>query len=266
MNHNRKILLLVLSLCVNAFAQFDETTFFNRVNSIYHHLGNSKIENFKVHITSDYFEFNSGGGIDHDEYSPIEFIWIKPRQLHFNRINHPQVTDTAQQKIIFQLQNEMFQELRGIFMDWQRFIGGRLLYDLPEDYSIDTVGDTVHIEFSSYENKQPVKMKFYFGLNAVCFKMETIYQNIKQKIVTYPTYVLLDKKWLCSEWIVKIHDKGEITSGFSVLFKSAKYKESWLPIQALIQVQTRQKLNQTFKRLYKFRNLQVDQVLNNSKN
>jgi hypothetical protein len=160
----------------------------------------------------------------------------------------------------------MFQELRGIFMDWQRFIGGRLLYDLPEDFTIDSVEDTVHIEFSSFENKQPVKMRFYFGLNAVCFKMETIYQNIKQKIVTYPLYVLIDKKWLCNEWIVKIIENGEITSGFSVLFKSGKHNESWLPIQALIQVQTRQKLNQTFTRLYKFRNLKVDRDLNNSKN
>lgn len=266
MKQNKYVLLLLLALTINAFAQLDQTAFFNRVNSIYHNLQLSKIENFKVQVTSDYFEFNSAEGIDHDAYSPIEFIWVKPRQLHFNRINHPQIKDTAQQKIIFQLQNEMFQELRGIFMDWQRLIGGPILYDLPEEYSMDSVGDTVHIEFGSFENNQPVKMRFYFGLNAVCFKIETIYQDIKQKIVTYPSYILIDKKWLCTEWIVKIIENGEITSGFSVLFKSGKHTESWLPVQALIQVQTRQKLNQTFTRLYKFRNLQVNQDLITSKN
>ena len=160
----------------------------------------------------------------------------------------------------------MFQELRGIFMDWQRFIGGNLLYDIPENYTLDTVGDTVHIVFDSFENNDPIKMKFYFGLNATCFRVETFYEKINQKVITYPTYILVDGKWLCTEWVIKIMQNGIINSGFSVNFKSKKYKETWLPTQALIQVQTRQKLNQTFSRLYKFKHPEVNQKLNQPKN
>ena len=251
---------------MNLQAQFDQTTFFIRVNSIYHNLSDSKTENFSVSVTSDYFEYNAGEGINHDTYSPIEFVWVKPRQLHFNRINFPHGADSTQQANIFQLQNEMFRELRGIFLDWQRFIGGNLLYDMPEKYLIDSVQDTVHIVFDSFENNEPIKMKFYFGINALCLRIETIYQNINQKIITTPTYILVDGKWLCTEWIINILQNGVINSGFSVNFQSGRNNETWLPIQALIQVQTRQKLNQTFTRLYKFRNPKVNQKLNQSQN
>ena len=262
MKINKILFILCCTTWLTGFAQFDETTFFNRVNSIYHNLEDSEIKNFKIQITSDYFEYNAGKEIDHDNYSPIEFIWIKPRQLHFNRINNTQITDSAKQVVIYQLQNEMFQELRGVFMDWQRFIGGKILYDLPDEYLMDSIGDTVHIEFESFENNKPIKMKLYFGKNAICFKLETIYKDIKQKIVTYPAFILIDGKWLCNEWVVKIMQNGVINSGFSVNFQSGKYKDSWLPVQALVQVQTRQKLNQTFSRLYKFRNPEVNFPLN----
>jgi len=261
MKLNKLMLFVNLIICITVQAQFDETSFFNRVNSIYHNLNESEIENFSVSITSDYFEYNSKEGIDHDQYSPIEFVWIKPRLLQFNRSDIPQGLDSTQQEKIFQLQNEMFQELRGIFMDWQRFIGGNILFDLPEKYTIESVGDTVFISFDSFENNKPIKMKFRFGLNAICFKIETIYQEINQKIVTYPAYVLVDGRWLCTEWVIKILQNGVINSGFSVNFQSAKYKDTWLPLQALIQVQTRQKLNQTFTRLYKFRNSEVNRKM-----
>ena len=266
MKLSKLILLANLIICLNVQAQFDETSFFNRVNSIYHNLNESEVENFTVLITSDYFEYNSGKGIDHDQYSPIEFMWIKPRLLKFNRNTAPQGLDSIQQANIFQLQNEMFQELRGIFMDWQRFIGGNILFDIPEKYTIESIGDTVFISFDSFENTKPIKMKFRFGLNAICFKIETIYQDINQKIITYPAYVLVDGKWLCTEWVIKILQNGVINSGFSVNFQSAKYKDTWLPLQALIQVQTRQKLNQTFTRLYKFRSLEVNKKIKQTQN
>lgn len=266
MKKNKPIFLLILFCCIDLYAQIDEQLFFSRVNSIYHTIDTTAINNFSVNVTSDYFEFKTGDKIDHDVYSPIEFIWIKPRQLHFNRTNFPANLDSAQQANIFQLQNEMFQELRGIFMDWQRFFGGKLLYDLTDSFSINTVDDTVHISFDSYENNIPVTMKFYFGKNALCFKIETVYKSINQKIITFPTYLLVNDKWLCTEWTVKIIQNGTINSGFNVKFKSAKYKNSWVPVQALIQVQTRQKLNQTFTRLYKFRNLQVNRELKSNRN
>ena len=265
MNQSKIIIFLVLILCLNVNAQFDKTTFFNRVNSIYHNLSDKEVENFSVSVTSDYFEFNSGKGIDHDIYSPIEFIWIKPKQLHFNRNSIPQGIDSTQKAKIFQLQNEMFQELRGIFMDWQRFIGGELLYDLPEEYQMKNTGDTVLISFDSFENNEPIEMKFYFGVNAVCLKIETIYQRINQKIITYPSYILIDGKWLCTEWTIKILQNGIINSGFSVKFQSGRHKDIWLPVQASIQVQTIKKLNQTFTRLYKFRNPVLNQKMKTTK-
>ena len=50
------ILFLSVIVCLNIQAQFNEETFFNRANSIYHNLSYSEIENFSVSVTSDYFE------------------------------------------------------------------------------------------------------------------------------------------------------------------------------------------------------------------
>jgi hypothetical protein len=258
MKKSNLILLINIIFYLNLFAQFDQQNFFKRANSIYHNLGLSEINNFSMAITSDNFEYQMKDIINHEEYLPIEFIWTKPRQINLNRQPAPSNLDSIQQIKLFQLQSEMLQGLRGIFIDWQRFLGGNLLYDLPEKYNIDTINDTVHIIFESYENNLPIKLKFYFGVNALCFRIETIYQGINQTINTYPTYILVDNKWLCTEWMVNIIQEGEITSGFSLKFKSGKYKDSWLPLQALIRVQTRQKLNQTFTRLFKFRNLKVN--------
>ena len=266
MKKSNIILLLNIIFYLNVNAQFDEQIFFNRVNSIYHNLGLSDVNKFSVLITSDNFEYQTKEIINHDEYSPIEFIWIKPRQLNLNRQSVPPNLDSTQQVKIVQLQNEMLQGLRGVFIDWQRFLGGNLLYDLPEDYRINTIDDTVHIIFDSYENNISVKMKFYFGINALCFRIETIYQNINQTINTYPIFGLVENKWLCTEWKVNIIQNGVINSGFNVTFKSGKYKESWFPVQALIRVQIRQKLNQTFTRLFKFRNLDINRNINSSQN
>lgn len=258
MKKSNLILLLNIIFCLNLYAQFDQQTFFKRANSIYHNLGSSNITNFSMAITSDNFEYQMKDIVNHEEYSPIEFVWTKPRQINLNRLPVPSNLDSTQQIKLIQLQSEMLQGLRGIFIDWQRFLGGNLLYDLPEKYNIDTMDDTVHIIFESYENNLPIKLKFYFGINALCFRIETIYQSINQTINTYPTFALADNKWLCTEWMVNIIQHGEITSGFNLIFKSGKFKDSWLPLQALIRVQTRQKLNQTFTRLFKFRNLEVN--------
>lgn len=259
------LIFVILVFSGNIKAQFDEQAFFNRANSIYYNLSSSEINNFSVLITSDYFEFKTQEYINHDEFSPIQFVWINPRELHFNRTTFPENTDSLQRSNILQLQNEMFQELRGILMDWQRFLGGNLLFDLPEKYVLSTNGDTVKVIFDSFENNMPIQMKFSFGKNAVCFKIETIYKNIDQTIITYPIFTLFEKKWLCTSWRVKIMQNGIINSGFNVDLKSGKHKDYWLPIQAVIQVQTRQKINQTFTRLYKFRGLEVDKNLKSPK-
>ncbi len=68
------------------------------------------------------------------------------------------------------------------------------------------------------------------------------------------------KKYYLATFVirVKIIQDGEIISGFTVVFKSKFAQEKWLPLRALITVQTKENLKQTFMRLYKFRNIQLN--------
>ncbi len=251
-------ILIYFLLTTILTAQFDEQAFFSRANSIYHNLNSKDVKNFALSITSNYFEITTKGFLDSEEYSPIEFVWQSPGKMYFIKRAIPVEIDTFAQKGINNLQNDMQQGLKGIFIDWQRFLGGNILDDLPKDYIISSVGDTVHIEFESTENNVPVKMKFFFGINALCFKIETHYETIDQKMITYPEYVLIDKKWLCTSWTVKILQAGEITSGFTAAITSKPINKNWFPVHALITVQTKKKLNETFRRIYKFRNLRIN--------
>lgn len=244
------------------FAQYNEETFFSRVNSIYHNLVSTEIKNFSLSVTSDFFELSTKDFIDNENYFPVELIWISPNEMYFLKNKPPEELDTLNNNKFYQLQSDMQQGLKGIFIDWQRFLGGKLLDDLPQKYKVSNVEDTVHIEFEADEENIPVNMKFYFGINAICFKIETTYKNNNQKMITYPAFVLIENKWLCTKWTVKIIKNGVIESGFIVELKSQSRGDMWFPLQAQITVQTREKLNETFRRIYKFRQLKVNRKLN----
>jgi len=255
---NLFIFVFVIIIISNSYAQFDKDTFFNRVNSIYHNFTNTEIKNFSLSATSDYFEFNTKEYLKDEHYFPVELYWIFPDKMFFVKKAISGDVDTSKYEIISQMQKDMQQGLKGIFIDWQRFLGGNILDEMPDEYNISIFGDTVHIEFETMENKVPVTLKFSFGINALCLKIETFYKDSGQKMITYPSFVLIDNKWLCNEWMVQIIQNKEIKSGFIVTFQSAKINSKWFPLQALISVQTKEKLNETFRRLYKFRNLVTD--------
>ncbi|MFC2088889.1 hypothetical protein ACFLSX_04745 [Calditrichota bacterium] len=253
--------MIIYLFCFTLYAQYDEKTFFSRVNSIYHNLESTNIENFALAATSDFFEISTNEFLDNDSYFPVEVIWVSPNKMYFLKKTFPADLDTSKKKIVFQLQKDMQQGLKGILIDWQRFLGGKILDDLPENFKVTNIDDTVHVEFEAIENNIPVYMKFYFGINALCFKIETTYKNSNQKMITLPAFVLIKNKWLCTKWTVKIIKNGEIESGFIVELKSQARGESWFPLQTLITVQTKEKLNETFRRIYKFRKLEINKDL-----
>jgi len=260
------LVLLVFSFYYTNYAQVDKEKFFNRVSTIYHNFSGDEIKNFSMSITSDFFETQTKEDINNEKYFPIQFFWMTPDKIFFVKNKMPEGTDSTRFSTIYQYQKDIEDALKGILIDWQRFIGGNILNDLPEKFSFSSVNDTVHIEFDRNDNNIPIHYKFYFGVNALCFKIETNYINDNQKVITYPSFALVENKWLCNEWTVQIIQNNEIDSGFKVFLKSMKAEGKWFPVQVKIVIQTRKKLNETFVRIYKFRNLDYNRDIKILKN
>ena len=94
-------------------------------------------------------------------FHPLEFVWIKPNRIFFIRTAVPDSVDSLKSEFIFNLQTEIQQELKGIFLDWQRFNGQKLLDNLPADYQIFSFQDTVYIEAL---NEDSSKSKYFLLL------------------------------------------------------------------------------------------------------
>lgn len=249
------IIIITVIISQNVSAQFAQETFFNRVSSIYHTLNETALKNFSSWIVSDHFELNTAGFFGDQEFYPVEFVWVNPNRIFFIRKALPAIEDSAKRNFATELQTEMQQELKGILLDWQRFNGQNIINDLPSDYNLEVLGDTVFVFYESGEGGQTSKSIYYFGLNGICFRVKTLYTAENKKIVLFPNYLLLGNKWLCTGWSVQIFKNNSVESGYEVSIKSQKYDSIWLPVGISLKVQTAEKMNQTFTRLYKFRNI-----------
>lgn len=261
MNFRRTILIFSILLTSLNFAQFNEEHFVQRVNSIYHSLEKNGLQNFSADLNSDHFAEITGGLKQDPPYYPLQFIWAAPARMFFIKKAPPEDLTEQQQKTVGKLQQELQPELRGILLDWQRFMAGNLLDKKIENYQFDVAGDTVYIKLNDVSDVDTTVVKYTFGQNGICLKISSNELAKKRKTVTYPAFRLIEGKWLCTGWDVQIENSGEISGGFRVLINSKKINEMWFPWDLRLIVQTKEKLNHTFVRNYSFRNIQLNRKI-----
>ena len=261
MSNSFKIIILLILICNGSLqAQFNESEFLYRVKTIYHSLKLTGLNNFSSWITSTIF-LDASKEISKEELFPLEIIWKNPNLMYYIKRPLPQVTDEEKQNEIQQLQMDMIQELQGLLVDWQRFLAGNVLDDLPETYLVTTNDDTVSVEYEKFETGKNVKVKMIFGLNGLCIKIITDYRHKNEIIYVYPEYILIEDKWMCNKWTVQIYQDGRVASGFLVSMKSRKLEDNWIPQRLTLQLQKRGIDNTWFIRDYKFRNVVLNKDL-----
>jgi len=259
---NKLLITVLLSFFISSAlsAQFNEKGFLYRCKTIYHSLRLAKLDNFSSWVTSNIF-LEAMKDISNEEIYPVEIIWKNPDQIYYIKRPLPQVDNDEKQKEIQQLQMDLIQVLQGLLLDWQRFSAGNILDDMPETYLISTKMDTVFIEYDSIENSKNVNVKMLFGINGICLKIITYYAQTNEKIYIYPTYVLVDDKWICNKWTVQIYQNSQVESGFQVDVKSRKSDNYWIPERLTLQLQKRGMDDILYFREYIFKNVVLNKDL-----
>jgi hypothetical protein len=259
-----RILLFILTVLFYrpAVAQLDTLSFFQKVHTLYYTVESSGLQNFSMWITSDYYRRNTDSTITANGY-PLEFIWMRPNRMSFIKgvLNSPAGTDSAQIQQAQKLQLDMYYELKGLFYDWLRFYGSGILADLPADYNLTVRQDTVIIKYETREQGQKMRVCLYFGLNALCFKLQLTYPDSEQEIYIYPAFTYLGTKWLCSGWQVQIFEKAEVQSGFILQISSEKLDNYWFPKKITMQLQTKQIEPVIYTREYSIANIMVNRPI-----
>jgi len=254
------VILLIFIINGNVQGQFNETEFLYRVETNYHALRLTKLDNFSSWVTSNIF-LEATKDFSEEEIYPLEIIWKNPNLIYFIKRPLPQISDENNRNEIQQIQMDMIQELKGLLVDWQRFSAGNILDDLPEAYLITAKEDSVKIEFEKFESGKNVKVKMFFGINGLCVKIITNYTHNNEIIYIYPGYISVEDKWICNKWTVQVYKTGQVESGFLVRIKYRKLEDYWVPQRLALQLQKRGLDNTWFIRDYKFRNVVLNKDL-----
>ena len=253
-------ILFIFVLSSALFGQFDKSEFLYRCKTIYHSLRLSGLDNFSSWVTSNIF-LEATKDISDEEIYPLEIIWKNPNRIYYIKRPLPQVNNIEKQKEIQQLQLNMIQVLQGLLIDWQRFLAGNVLDDLPDTYLISTQNDTVFLQYESFKSGKNVKVKLLFGMNGLCLKIITSNTDKNEITNIYPAYTLIDDKWLCNSWTVQIYQNDTVESGFQVSMKSRKLENFWVPQRLSLALQKKDVENTLFYREYIFRNVVLNKDL-----
>ena len=258
---HKSILSIYIFICPlidsSSMAQFQEVEFFNRVNTIYYTLEQTDLRNFTSWLTSNIF-INSTDDYFTEEVFPLEFIWLEGNRMFFSRRPIPVLDDSVQNQTLELLQMSMRKELKAVLLDWQRFYAGRLLQNMPADYSIELRADTVNLQYTSVEDTETVKNTLLFGQNGICIKATLLYPMRNESINTYPIYKYTGEKWLCIGWKVQVLADNEITTGYLIEIKSQRIENYWLPQIITMRLQSIKDKESIYLREYYFRNILVN--------
>jgi hypothetical protein len=260
-----KFNLIIVFYCVfthNIQAQFDPQVFLYRVNIYYYNLHVANLGNFSSWITSDEFERNTEK-IFQKEVFPLEIIWTKSNRVFFIKRSLPALNDSTEYIYIEKLQLDLLNELKDIIRDWQRFHGGMLLENMPQDYLLQANNDTVYLRYETRTDSGNSTAVIDFTVKGKCLKINTTYHDKDKNIIFYPSYSSYENKWLNTGWIEKIFESGKITHECDIKVLSQKVGNYLLPDKISMDKKTLGPRGQDkkFSRIYKFRNILTNKNL-----
>ncbi|TFH02656.1 MAG: hypothetical protein E4H13_01330 [Calditrichales bacterium] len=252
---NRRIFLLLwfFVLLGSASAQHEKDAFLYRAKTMYHSLQKEGLDNFSAWITSNAFKIETADYIKSD-VSPIELIWKSPNRIFYIRRPIPGLSE-ENLKTVTELQTDLVGELKGILIDWQQFYAGNILDNLPETHLVTFNGDTAIVQYEKYDAGQNIAVKMLFGVNGSCIKVITKNKTVDETTILYPGYILVEEKWLCTNWTVQILRGSDVESGYAVNIRSEKVDHYWIPKRIGLEVQKKGLEKQRFIRDYEFINI-----------
>jgi hypothetical protein len=100
-----------------------------------------------------------------------------------------------------------------------------------------------------------------FGRNGICLYIAVEFPRNKEIIYTYPSYNLIDDKWLCFRWMVQTVKNGEVDSGFIVNIKPRNIDNYWIPERINLELQKKDTKSTVYSRTYIIKNIILNKEL-----
>ncbi len=231
------ILLFSMGLSLDNWEQFK-----NEKKTYYSSLEGSDVENFSFLISSsEYIRFVQDKA-DSTYFYPLKIIWTKKGKVYYvMQPFPPNMMDSTRKQLITKVE-ELKQIFRGVLSDWQQFSLFTPFHDIPEDVSVSFGKDTVGISFEITEGHKVISIRKMFSGGGQLARV--IWHGQGLRIVAYPYFKEIQNKWVCQGWQSQFYERGEITSGMSVVLELEKLQNFWLPSRINIIAQSKVKPNQ----------------------
>ncbi len=260
----RYFYILIILFMLRAEAQitnFDERDFFKKVRDSYYCLSSENVHNFTALVTNVSLETFAKKLWNNPEVFPIQMIWFAPDRLFLSQQGVPTLPQDKYGEYQRQI-SALNQQVKGILPDLQRFFFRGIYNSLREDYEIGFDDDqTIVLSYVNGSGPQETDIKYYFGLNGMCIKIETIYPSQNKRVITLPRFRAVKTKWLCTGWIIQTVENDEIKGGYIISLKNTIINDLWAPINIQIEAQKADKMGETFSDIIKIRNYLFNQPI-----
>jgi len=257
-------LIVLLSLSLFSFGKaqvFDEVSFLHNLKTSYYLLINQPVKNFVVKITSAKMDAFTKENFDTTGIPVLQLVWRKPADVFLSEIRFPFKMDIKQKAEYRELVDALKIQVKGIFLDLQRFyLNGLINENLMSDYILRHTEEAVQMTFKNID-RQGTNVKYLLGLNALCILIDIEYPLQAKHMVIYPDFQLVDKKWLCHGWTVQTLIKGEVESGFKLTIEYEKLNNIQLPVDFFLEVQKAEEKGKIFYDEIKFFDYQLNQKI-----
>ena len=242
-------------------SNFDERDFFKRVRDSYYSLSDENVRNFTALVTNASLEEFAQKLWNNAEVFPIQMIWFAPDRLFLSQQGVPTLPKDKYGEYQQQIA-ALNQQVKGILPDLQRFFFRGIYNSLREDYEISFDDEqTVILNYISGSGPQETDLKYYFGLNGMCIKIETLYPSEGKRVVTLPRFRAIKTKWLCTGWTIQTVENDSISGGYIISLKNKIVNDLWVPINIQIEAQKADRAGETFTDIVKIRNYLFNQPI-----
>ncbi len=258
--------LLIFSLCIITSIEaqvnnFDERNFFKKVRDSYYTLADDNVNNFTALVTNVSLEKFAQDTWENSEIFPIQMIWFAPDRLFLSQQGVPTLPKDKYGEYQQQIA-DLNQQVKGLMFDLQRFFFKGIYNSLSDDYEISFHDEeTVEIKYVFDSGVEETHIKYIFGLNGLCVKIETTYPSQNKVIITKPSFRAVKTKWLCNGWTIQTVENEKITGGFIISLKNKIKNDYWVPINIQIDVQKSEKQGVIFSDIIKIRNYLFNQPI-----
>lgn len=246
-------IVIIFSLSHAQQKTFDEKAFFSSLKDSYYILSEQDIENFTALVTSYKMEKLAKNLWQNEEIFPLQLIWFTPDKIFISQRGVPAIPDDSV-AIYQQTVGGLKQQLKGLLLDLQRFYLVGIYESIGQDYRIRMQHQIVEVQFGFSSAGDTTNVKYFFGRNGLCLRIEVSYPGQNRQIHIFPEFRLIKTKWLCTGWTVQNYMNNQIESGFQVQITNKLVNNIWVPTDIIIGVQKADMPGNTFFDRLRLRN------------